>query len=111
MSARFAGGFVVQDVGVVELPSEGDLLLDVGKLLLQVPEVLCRLQLGVVLGDGEEVAQGAGQHVVGGGGVLDVARLLKRRPGLRYFLEGLTFVLGVALHGLDQVGHQAGAPA
>ena len=45
---------------VVELPRVGDLRLGAGELLLQGQEVLVRLQVGVVLGDGEQLTDPRG---------------------------------------------------
>src|SRR3990172_12200249 len=55
---------IVQHVLVVELPREGDLLLDVGQLPLKLHEVLGGLELRVVLRHGEQVPQGGREHVV-----------------------------------------------
>jgi hypothetical protein len=103
-------GVEIHHVPVVELAGEGYLLLRVCELILQVHEVLAGPQLGVVLGHGEEVAQGPGHHVVGFGGLLGPAGALQSSAGLCHPLEHLAFVSGVALHGLHQIGDQARSP-
>ena len=58
-----------------------------------------------------ELAQGAGEHVVGLGlGVGRAGRGHRRVAGVDHGLEGLALVGGVALHGLDQVRDQVDAP-
>src|SRR4028118_1406210 len=52
---------------VVVLPSEGDLVLGRRELLLKIHEHPVRAELGVALGDGEEVADGAGEARPGPG--------------------------------------------
>src|SRR5215203_2273780 len=57
---------VVQDGVVVELPRVCDPTLGCAELFLQRKEVLVRLQVGVCLAEGEDLAQCAGHLVVGG---------------------------------------------
>src|SRR4028118_959895 len=52
---------------VVVLPGEGDLVLRRGELFLEVHEHPVGAELGVALGDGEEVADGAGEARPGPG--------------------------------------------
>ena len=64
---------VVEDGRVVVLAGERDLVLGGRQLLLEFEDVLVRLELGVVLDDREQRAQGPGQDVLGlglGGGAL-----------------------------------------
>src|SRR2546421_8084592 len=56
---------VVADVSVVEAAREGDLVLGRCEIFGEVLELLDRLQLRIVLGDGEDRAQGTRQHVLG----------------------------------------------
>src|SRR4051812_7280926 len=51
--------------GVVVAPGGGDLVLGVGQLGLELPEVLGRLEVGVGLGDGEEPADRLPEQRVG----------------------------------------------
>src|SRR6266542_529284 len=106
---RLERGVVVADVAVVEAPGEGDLVLGRGEVLGEVLELLDRLQLWVVLRDGEQRAQRAAQLVLG------LRSLLRRRGGTRgdgaraglgHFVENAALVRRVALHGLDEVGDQ-----
>src|SRR5438874_2426466 len=41
---------------------------------------------------------------------IEIAKNAARRAELRQVLEGLPFVAGVALHRLDQIGNEIGAP-
>src|SRR6266550_4587018 len=108
-------GVVLPDRAVVVLPGEADLVLGGGQLLLELHDVFVRLELGVILDQSKELAQGSGQEVLclrrlrgagrslllgGDGGVasLDDA-------GERCLLE-----LHVALHGVDQSGDQVMPP-
>ena len=50
---------------VVEAPRGLDLVLRVGELVLELEEVLAGLQVGVVLGNREQLAQRAGELVLG----------------------------------------------
>src|SRR6185503_6805845 len=61
------GGVVVEDRRVVVLAAEGDLVLGCRQLLLELEDVLVRLELGVVLDDREQRPKGARQRVLGGG--------------------------------------------
>src|ERR687895_2618844 len=60
-------GVVLEHAGVVVLPREADLVLGRGQLLLEVEHVLVRLQIRVVLDDGEQRSQGRGERVLRGG--------------------------------------------
>ena len=64
---RLDRGVVVEDARVVVLAAERDLVLGRGQLLLELEDVLVRLELGIVLDDGEQRAERAGQGVLGGG--------------------------------------------
>src|SRR5437667_10573577 len=63
-------GVEVADVAVVEAAGEGDLVLGRSEVLREVLELLDRLQLRVVLGDGEQRTQRAGEDVLGLGHLL-----------------------------------------
>ena len=60
----WTAGVELADRAVVVLAAEADLVLGGGQLLLQLQDVLVRLQVGVVLDQGEQLAQGAGQEVL-----------------------------------------------
>ena len=74
---------------------------------MQRQEVLVGLQVGVVLGDREQLPKSGHERPLGrcllgrgpGGG-------RRHRTGLRDVLEDLAFVGGVAPHGLDEVGDE-----
>ena len=106
-------GVQLGDRVVVVLAGEGDLVLGLGQLALQVEEVRVGLEVGVGLGDGVQPDQRAlqrasaaalaGTSSPGGGG-------LQAGPGLGDLLEDLLLVGGVPLDRVDQVGDQVGAP-
>jgi len=102
-------GVVVADRGVVVAPGELEFGLDVRELALELAEVGAGLQLRVVLGHGQEPAQGRAEGALGPGLLGRLARgqslaAQGRDPG-----EELFFVAGVALDRLDQVRHQVRA--
>ena len=66
MPVLYSGHRVVE-----EAARRGDLVLDVGDLGLQLLEVLVGLEVRIGLGQREQLAQRAGQHVLG-------RRLLRR---------------------------------
>ena len=92
------------------LAREGDLVLGVRELVLELQEVRVRLQLRVGLGDREEGLEGPGEEVVGGHGLLGALGLQHRRARLAHVLQELALVLRVALHGLDEVRDQVVPP-
>src|ERR1043165_3491691 len=114
---RLARGVVVHHRVVERLAREGDLVLGAGELLLQREHVLVGFQVRVRLGEGEHLAEHAGQRALGlaqllhrrwiagrggrseGGALCGIARLDHR-------LERLALVLNVALRRLDQVRNQ-----
>ena len=95
---------------VVELTGVRDLRLGADELLLQREEVLVRLEVRIVLHDGQQLAEPGGDLVLGVGLVRDALGSDRSRPGLGDAFEELALVGGVALHGLDEVGDQVGAP-
>ena len=93
------------------LPAEADLVLGRRQLLLELHDVLVGLEVGVVLDEGEQLAQGAGQEVLGLGGLSGVgrARLLGGDgggPSLDDPRQGLLLEVHVALDGVDEVRDQ-----
>lgn len=103
---RLDGVVVAKHAVVVALARVAHLVLGVFERGLELRKVGVRLKIGVSLGHSEELAQGAGQHVVGfhlgfgrGGAHGGVARV--DHGGKRVLL-----VFSVALDGLDQVGDQ-----
>src|SRR5437867_6728831 len=107
------GGVVVADVPVVEAACERDLVLGRGQVLGKVLELLDGLQLRVVLGDGEDRAKGAGEHVLRLRALLWRRRRARRHgrgPGFGHFLKDGRLVRGVTLHGLDEVRDEVVAP-
>src|SRR5438128_10247892 len=57
-------GVVREDGVVVHLPRDGDLVLRLVELALELLEVLGRAQLRISLGDGDEAAERGRQHVL-----------------------------------------------
>ena len=94
------------DLVVVVLPRVGDLRLGAGELLLQRQEVRVGLQVGVVLGDGEQLAEPGADGVLRVGLTGDALGALGAAPRLGDLLEGLALVGRVPLDRLDQVGDQ-----
>ena len=100
------GCVVFLDRVVEEAAGSRDLVFEVGQLALQLQEILVRLEFGIGLGEGEELPECTGQHVLGlrlrlrigggGGGV----------PCLHHGVQCAAFVCGIALHRLDQVRYQ-----
>src|SRR5206468_716250 len=91
---------------VVDLASDGDLVLDLVELLLEVLEVLRRAQRRVSLCDGEEATERRGERVLGLGLLLDSLRVLRRRARCGYLLEDAALMARVSLDRLDQVRNQ-----
>ena len=104
---RLDPAVVVLHVRVVEAPGGLDPVLRVGQFLLERQEVLVRLQVGVVLGHGEQLARGRPRT---GPRRRPAGRRPRRprgeRPGPGHLLEHLALVRRVALHGLHEVGDQ-----
>jgi hypothetical protein len=78
----------------------------IGQLRLQLLEIGAGLEVRIGLRQREELAQRAGEHVLG-------RRLLRRALGgdrrvtrLDHFVERAALVRGVALYRLDQVGNE-----
>jgi hypothetical protein len=101
-------GVIGHDAVVVELARERDLVLGRGELLLQCHHVLVGLEVGIVLGHGEQRAQRLGEGVLGlglGRGALgaggDGGGTRVGDLGQRVLLE-----LHVAFDRRDQVGDQ-----
>ena len=101
---------VAVDGLVVVAAGGGELVLDVGELLLEREEVLRRPQLRIGLGDGDQPVQRAAELLVRLRRRGRARRLLGCRTGLRHLLEGLALVRGVALHRLDQVRDEVVPP-
>jgi len=91
---------------VEEASRRRDLVLEIGELHLQLLEILVGLQVGIGLGQREDLTQRAGQCILG--------RALLRRAlcrhrgvaGLDHRLERAALMGRVAFHGLDQVGDE-----
>src|SRR5439155_27233312 len=108
-------GVVLPDRAVVVLAGEADLVLGGGQLLLKLHDILIRLELGVVLDEREELAQGSGQEVFRLGRLRGTCRSLLLGSdgcvaGLDDAGERRLFELHVALHGVDQIGDQVMPP-
>jgi hypothetical protein len=103
------GRVQIADDGVVVAARALDRLLDLAERALQLAEALIRLQLGIRLGDREELAERAGQLVLGLRPRLGRLRRHRRAAGADDLVERGALVRGVALDGLDQVRHQIGA--
>ncbi len=95
---------------VVDLPRDGDPVLRPGQLVLELPEVLVRLQLRIGLGDREEAAERRAEDPFRGRGLGGPLRPLGVRARLGHGLERAALVLRVAAHRLDEVRDQVPAP-
>ena len=91
---------------VVELPGVSDLRLGAGQFLLQRQEVLVGLEIGVVLGYGDQVTEPGGDGVFGLRLILHPLRAHRLSPSLGHVFEDLAFVRGVALHRFDEIRDQ-----
>src|SRR6476659_1515851 len=91
---------------VVDLPGDRDPVLGLGKLALQLPEVLVGLQLRVRLGDREQPAERLAQDPLGLGRLGGRTCALRRGARLGDRLERAALVRRVALDGLDEVRDQ-----
>ena len=101
---------VAVDGLVVVAPGGGQLVLDVGELLLEGEEVLGRPQLRIGLGNGDQPVERAAEVLVRLRCRGWARRLLGCGTRLRHRLERLALVGGVALHRLDQVRDEVVAP-
>jgi hypothetical protein len=101
---------VGQNRVVVDLAGDGDAVLRLGELGLQLPEVLVGLELRVGLSHGDQAAERLAQQPFGLRRLGRRLRALRSGASLRDVLERLTFVGGVALDGLDEVRDQVPPP-
>jgi hypothetical protein len=95
---------------VVVAAGGGELVLDVGELLLEREEVLGGAELRIGLRDGEQPVQPGAELGVRLRRLGGPRGTLQRRAGLRDRLERVALVLRVALHGFDQVRDEVRAP-
>src|SRR5262245_45953685 len=95
--------------GVVVAARALEGLLDRRQRSLQITEGLIRLEIGIGLGEREELPQRAGQLVLGLRARLRRLRRHRRAASADDLVERASLVRRVALDGLDQVGHQVGA--
>src|SRR6266850_683258 len=102
-------GVEIADDGVVVATRALDRLLELAERGLELAKALVRLEVGIRLGEREELPQGARQLVLRLGARLGRLRRHGRAAGADDLVERRPLVGGVALHGLDQVGHQIGA--
>src|SRR6266850_4282114 len=96
-------GVEVADDRVVVAPRVLDRLLDLGQRRLEIAEVLVGLEVGIGLGQCEELAERAGQLVLG---LRPRLGRLRRHGGATRaddLIQRASLVRGVALHGLDDV--------
>ena len=98
---------------VVIRARDGDAVLRSGELVLQLQEVLIRLELRVCLGHDHQATERAGELIVGVGHLARVAFLHgaeHARTGLRNLGENVLLMLGVALHRRDEIGNEVSPP-
>jgi len=95
---------------VVELPREGDLVFRARQFFLKLFHVLIRFQVRIVLHEGEEFVQCAGEHIFFGGGIGDSLRRDGGVPRLNDFLQRLLLEFHLSLHRLDKVRDEVVAP-
>src|ERR671917_31953 len=95
---------------VVVLPGEGDLVLRRGELLLEVHEHPVGAELGVALGHGEEVADGAGEARLGLGLLPHALRLHGAGAGLGNLGQDLLLLAEKLLYAFEEVWDQVVAP-
>src|SRR5918993_4068821 len=95
---------------VVVLPGEGDLVLRRGELLLEVDQNRVRAEIGIVLGDGEQVPDRPRETGLGLGLLPRRLRLHRLGAGLRYLGEHVLLLAEVLLHAFEEVGDQVVPP-
>ena len=95
---------------VVDLARDGDLVLGVLQLLLEIEEVGARLQVGVGLRDREEPSERLAEDAFGRRGLGRALRACRCCARLGDGLERAALVGGVALDRLDEVRDQVAAP-
>ena len=78
--------------------------------MFSLSELLRSLQLGIILGHGEQTLQRSGELILGDGLALGRGGLHGLGAELGNVFERPFFVRGVALDGLDQVGDQVVPP-
>src|SRR2546427_5756226 len=100
----------VADDRVVVAARALDRVLDLLERRLEVAEVLVGLEVGIRLGEREELAERARQLVLGLGPRLGRLRRDGRAPRAHDLVERGPLVPGIALHRLDHVGHEIGPP-
>src|SRR5713101_843956 len=96
----------IADDGVVVAARALDRFLELAQRGLQLEEALVRLEVGIRLGEREELAQRPRQLVLGLRARLRRLRRHGRAAGADDLVERGPLVRGVALDGLDQVGNQ-----
>src|SRR5918997_836614 len=99
-------GVVGADGVVVVLTGEGDPVLRRGELLLEIHEHPVRPELGVVLGDGEEVADGAGEARLAPSLLAHRLRLHRAGAGLGDLGQDLLLLAEVLLDAFEEVWDQ-----
>ena len=97
-----------------------DAVLGAFELRLQLAEILVGLELRIVLGHGEQAREGAGHFALCLDEALEGFRIVhgvgvdlhRGRLGARFgdADQHVLFLLGEALHRVDEVGNQVGAP-
>src|SRR4028118_1007327 len=95
---------------VVVLPGEGDLVLRRGELFLEVHEHPVGAKLGVALGHGEEIADGAGEARLRLGLLPHALRLHGAGAGLGNLGQDLLLLAEVLLDAFEEVWDQVVAP-
>src|SRR6266850_1284583 len=103
-------GVEVADDRVVVAARVLDRLLDLGQRRLEIAEVLVGLEVGIRLGEREELAERAGQLVLGLRPRLGCLGRDGGAAGAYHLVERALLVRSIALHGLDDVGDQIRPP-
>ena len=96
---------------VVDAAGDLDLVLGIAQLLLELAEVLRRLELRIGLGDHEQLPRAPPERVLGLGSVGDAVGRDRLGPGRGHALERRALVRGVALDRLDERRDQVVAAA
>ena len=107
---KFANkGVVVAQSVVVAAARHANSVFRAGQLILQTHELLAGAQLRVVFGQREQPSESGIELAVCGDLRLGVARIQQAGAGVGNVAKYRAFLLGNALHGLNQVGNQVGA--
>ena len=117
---RLQAGVIGPDRLDIIAPRDGDAVLGAFELRLQGEKILIRFQIGIIFADREETPERAGQLRLGILELLELVGIAQLRcvdfdrsrlgPRLDDGSQHILFLLGITLHGGDQIGNEVGPP-